>query len=896
VPPSQRDIAVVWPALGVDESTAYRQQAPFSTPSASNVWPRDTLEGRQRGGSRPGLVNHYAPSAKTLVQAIAEVTVLNGATTETRMVAIIDGKMHFQGASSTTELSGSMDTGADLQVAFHNQKAFVADTLSTGIVKVADLTAGTPAIANHVADYYALKVYVENGVNYPIYRYDAAGQGVWDRNNVWYPGWPHTTAGLPSKGPFYTRTGTLVAYSSGSIYLSRWGGDGSAVSQFGGPGTIRMSELGEIYATDQANNRVQVFSAAGAFLRAWGVPGSGNGEFNSPLGLSVRRISTDPDVYRVYVADQGNFRVQYFTGDGDYEGQFGSTGTGNGQFGTGMRKIAQDSAGNVYVLDAGNSRIQKFNATGTYISQFGSAGTGNSQFTALRSFTLDSSDNLYVADATRIQKFDSSHNFVASVTHALSGQVWDLRIDPAGQFLWASVVDSAVADLAWYTLALVPSGTLNSLITGTEEGSFDRPASLTWSVDGTTLYVLSNRYIVRLGDPRGAARFVTRVEESDGVRETYDYASGDPLNVTVAMALVGRYKGIVPLDNPLICRWQDRIVLAGNPGHVWYMSRINDPADWDYGRPSSDIARAIAGQSSYAGTISEPITALIPVNDEYMMFAGLTSLWVMRGNPAYGGTMTNVSENVGCVGPNAWCRGPQGEVYVLSLNGLFLVRSFASENLQALSSRIPERLRGKTAKDYRISMAFDRRSNGFHVYVSPRSGGTAEHYFVDAANYGFWPMAFSAANTPTACARVGEELMVGCGSGTIRRYSDAQIDDNGTDFASHVVLGPWKCAPGFTNEGMINDMDGTLGVGSGAVTWEVYAGDFAERVADDAVAGTTPFDTGTWLAGHNYRDRPRARGMYAALRLESNGSGDAPRWAFETAVIRLRDAGRIRLL
>lgn len=891
----QRDIALVWPVLGLDESVSYRAQPPFSTPSALNVWPRDTLEGRQRGGSRPGLVDHYAPSDKTLVQNIAEVTVVNGATTESRMVALIDGKMHFQGASSTTELSGSLDATADLQMAFHNQKAYVADTASTGIVKVTDLTAGTPALANHVADYYALKVYVQNAVNYPLYRYDATGQGVWDNDNVWYPGWPHTTDGSPAAGPFYDRQRRLLSYSSGSIYLSRWGGDGTAVSQFGGAGTIRMAENRELYATDLANNRVQVFSSTGVFLRSWGISGTGNGEFNAPFGLTVRRITAEPEVYRVYVTDPGNSRVQYFTGDGTYEGQWGSSGTGNGQFGSDMRKIAQDSSGNVYVLDAGNARIQKFNSTGTYISQFGSSGTGNGQFTGLRSFTLDSSDNLYVADNTRIQKFDSSHTFVASVTHALSGQVWDLRVDPSGQFLWASVVDSAVADIVWYTLALVQTGTINSPVTGIDVGSFDRPASLTWSVDGTSLYVLSNRYIVQLGDPRGAPRYVIRVEESDGVKETYDYTANNPLNVVISSELVGFYKGIVPLDCPLICRWQDRIVLAGNPAHIWYMSRIGDPADWDYGRPSSDVGRAVASQSSYAGTISEPITALIPINDEYMIFAGLTSLWVMRGNPAYGGTLTNVSTNVGCVGPNAWCRGPQGEVYVLSLNGLFLVRSFSSEDLQALSSRIPERLRGKTAKDYRISMAYDRRNNGFHVYLTPRSSGTAEHYFVDRVSNGFWPMSFSTANSATCCARIGEDVLVGCGSGTIRKYSDTQVDDNGTDFASHIVIGPWRCSEGMVNEGLVSDLDAVMGVGSGAVTWELYAGTFAESAVDAAVTGTTPIATGSWTAGRNYRDRPRVRGMYAALRIKSAGSGDAPRWAYEEVVARLANAGRVRL-
>jgi DNA-binding beta-propeller fold protein YncE len=36
--------------------------------------------------------------------------------------------------------------------------------------------------------------------------------------------------------------------------------------------------------------------------------------------------------------------------------------------------------GNVYVVDLGNSRVQKFSASGTFLSQWGSFGTGDGQF------------------------------------------------------------------------------------------------------------------------------------------------------------------------------------------------------------------------------------------------------------------------------------------------------------------------------------------------------------------------------------------------------------------------------------------------------------------------------------------------------------------------------------
>lgn len=44
-----------FPAGGLLKRYSYQQQPPFTTPSCNNVRPTETLEGRQRGGSRPGL-------------------------------------------------------------------------------------------------------------------------------------------------------------------------------------------------------------------------------------------------------------------------------------------------------------------------------------------------------------------------------------------------------------------------------------------------------------------------------------------------------------------------------------------------------------------------------------------------------------------------------------------------------------------------------------------------------------------------------------------------------------------------------------------------------------------------------------------------------------------------
>src|SRR5438045_521940 len=62
-----------------------------------------------------------------------------------------------------------------------------------------------------------------------------------------------------------------------------------------------------------------------SLLREFGYTGSGPGEFNSPTFVAV-----DPSSHNIVVSDTGNSRVQIFDPAGNYLGEFGSAGYGDG--------------------------------------------------------------------------------------------------------------------------------------------------------------------------------------------------------------------------------------------------------------------------------------------------------------------------------------------------------------------------------------------------------------------------------------------------------------------------------------------------------------------------------------------------------------------------------------
>ncbi|MBF0487899.1 MAG: hypothetical protein HQK98_07035 [Nitrospirae bacterium] len=206
-----------------------------------------------------------------------------------------------------------------------------------------------------------------------------------------------------------TATFTSSTPSSETYSLvTKWGSSGSGDGQFNQPIGIAVDSNGYVYVADLFNYRIQKFTSNGTFVTKWGSYGSGNGQFIIPEGLAA-----DSNGY-VYVADPTNNRIQKFTSDGTFVTKWGSSGSGDGQFNY-ARDVTVDSNGYVYVNDRNNSRIQKFTSDGTFVTKWGSSGSGNGQFSDSVGIAVDSNGYVYVAEwgNHRIQRFTNNGTFVA---------------------------------------------------------------------------------------------------------------------------------------------------------------------------------------------------------------------------------------------------------------------------------------------------------------------------------------------------------------------------------------------------------------------------------------------------------------------------------------------------
>ena len=89
-----------------------------------------------------------------------------------------------------------------------------------------------------------------------------------------------------------------------------------------GPRDVAFDKAGNMWVTDTGNGRIQVYTLKGEYVRTIGSKGSGPGQFNEPVGISIAADGT------VFVADMYNRRVVMLNADGSVSGSFAVPGWG----------------------------------------------------------------------------------------------------------------------------------------------------------------------------------------------------------------------------------------------------------------------------------------------------------------------------------------------------------------------------------------------------------------------------------------------------------------------------------------------------------------------------------------------------------------------------------------
>jgi hypothetical protein len=155
---------------------------------------------------------------------------------------------------------------------------------------------------------------------------------------------------------------------------------GAGVGQFKMANGIAIGDDGSIYVVDSLDNSVQIFNAAGAFVKKFGSFGTTAGKFSTPSGIAFEKVSK-----QVAVVDTRTGRVQFFDKNGVYKRTIGSFGTNPLRF-TAPQGVSFEYSNDttpvlkrMYVVDTFQSMVQAIDpaATPVFLSYIGGYGAGN---------------------------------------------------------------------------------------------------------------------------------------------------------------------------------------------------------------------------------------------------------------------------------------------------------------------------------------------------------------------------------------------------------------------------------------------------------------------------------------------------------------------------------------
>ncbi len=165
----------------------------------------------------------------------------------------------------------------------------------------------------------------------------------------------------------------VLVFEADGRLAGRWGEDA-----FRHPHGIWIGPDQTVYCTDRETHTVTQWTPEGRLLRTWGTPdhpGAPGMPFNEPARAVVAPAGD------LYVADgYGQHRVHRFAPDGALARSWGEPGTGLGQFGWPVHSVHVDPRGRVLIVDRQNGRVQHFTPQGAYLGEWAGLDSPNDLF------------------------------------------------------------------------------------------------------------------------------------------------------------------------------------------------------------------------------------------------------------------------------------------------------------------------------------------------------------------------------------------------------------------------------------------------------------------------------------------------------------------------------------
>jgi hypothetical protein len=223
---------------------------------------------------------------------------------------------------------------------------------------------------------------------------------------------------------------------------------------FKGASRLAISPQGWILVLDQEANQVQTFSERSSAQRSFGGFGWGDLAFDGPTGIST-------DGLNIYVADEGNHRIQRFDRTLSLVASLAKRDTSldRARFGY-PRGVALSRHGDLFILDGENTRVVAYSGGDfRFLRSFGDVEGGRNMLSDPLEIDVSADDRVLVLEAERVVEFDYFGSYVRSVGDGLIHQARGFAATESGLIVVS-------ADQLW---------------------SFTREGALQWSLERRSL-------------------------------------------------------------------------------------------------------------------------------------------------------------------------------------------------------------------------------------------------------------------------------------------------------------------------------------------------------------------------------------------------------------------------
>jgi sugar lactone lactonase YvrE len=218
------------------------------------------------------------------------------------------------------------------------------------------------------------------------------------------------------------------------------GDGGIAVSaQLGLPYAVAVDAAGNEYVADNLDNAIRKVDASGVVTTVAGSPyqppgAQGDGgpataaQLNDPRGVAVDSLGN------IFMSDNGNNRIRKvnatngvittFAGDG-VAGLTGDGGLATSAKINGPQGLAFDANGNLYIADTGNNRVREVSTSNVITT---AAGAGGTELSGPRGVAFNAAGDLFISDSNnnRIREVDHVSHVITTVAGTgVAGAVGD---------------------------------------------------------------------------------------------------------------------------------------------------------------------------------------------------------------------------------------------------------------------------------------------------------------------------------------------------------------------------------------------------------------------------------------------------------------------------------------